>query len=404
MKRSGHDNKETHGDVWLKASVMGGLWASVEIVAGSFLHNLRIPFAGSLLTLLAIVLLTSFHKMWPLRGLILRAGMICALMKSISPSSVILGPMSGIFFEALLLEAGVFIMGRNFAGYWLGGVLAMLSSLVHKVLSLLILDGFDIVNIYRNIYLFLPRQVQADNPDPWAIVWGFVIVYALAGFLAAHIGMVIGNKALNHRSGRPIPDPGEKQYENLFLADEKRKYNYLLLILHFLAIPGGLFVIGHELTWLLGFLAFYLAFCIYYYHKSLRRLKKPVFWIQLMVILLLALAFGVSGTNDDGFFGMEGLIAGLEMDLRAVFIVVSFSALSVELRNPLVKKLFLEGRFKNLYLSLELSFGILPELIKVLPPAVLLLRHPVVYFSIVIEHANIWFTELSGKVIFSNSK
>jgi hypothetical protein len=33
--------------VWLKAAVLGGLWASVEIIIGSFFHNLRLPFAGT---------------------------------------------------------------------------------------------------------------------------------------------------------------------------------------------------------------------------------------------------------------------------------------------------------------------------------------------------------------------
>jgi len=31
-------------DIWLKAAMLGSLWASVEIILGSFLHNLHIPF------------------------------------------------------------------------------------------------------------------------------------------------------------------------------------------------------------------------------------------------------------------------------------------------------------------------------------------------------------------------
>ena len=64
--------------VWLKASVVGGLWASFEIIIGSFLHNLRIPFAGSTLAAFGIMLLVSFYVYWPSRGLIWRAGIICA--------------------------------------------------------------------------------------------------------------------------------------------------------------------------------------------------------------------------------------------------------------------------------------------------------------------------------------
>ncbi len=98
--------------IWLKAAVVGGLWASVEIIVGSFLHNLRIPLSGSILAFFGVVLLIAFYKNWPDKGLIWRAGLICALMKSISPSAVILGPMIGIFLEALLLQLSITVLGE----------------------------------------------------------------------------------------------------------------------------------------------------------------------------------------------------------------------------------------------------------------------------------------------------
>ena len=45
--------------VWPRAAVYGSLWAAVEIVVGSFLHNLRIPFAGSLLGAVGVMLMTA---------------------------------------------------------------------------------------------------------------------------------------------------------------------------------------------------------------------------------------------------------------------------------------------------------------------------------------------------------
>lgn len=68
---------------WAKAAVLGGLWASFEIVIGSFLHNMHIPFSGSFLTFIATIFMIAFYQLWPEKGLIWRAGLICALMKSI---------------------------------------------------------------------------------------------------------------------------------------------------------------------------------------------------------------------------------------------------------------------------------------------------------------------------------
>ena len=85
--------------VWRRAAIYGSLWAASEIVVGSFLHNLRIPFAGSLLAAFGVLVMTAGHRAHPERGLIWRSAVVCALMKSISPSAVILGPMVGIAME-----------------------------------------------------------------------------------------------------------------------------------------------------------------------------------------------------------------------------------------------------------------------------------------------------------------
>jgi len=138
-------------DRWLKAAVLGSLWASFEIIVGSLLHNLRIPFAGTFLTLFAVVLLISFARIWSDRGIILRAGIICALMKSISPSAVILGPMIGILSEALIIELVLLGLGRNLFSFMIAGALGVLSALFHKVINLMIIYGADLVQVYRNL-------------------------------------------------------------------------------------------------------------------------------------------------------------------------------------------------------------------------------------------------------------
>src|SRR5690554_7808834 len=136
-------------DKWIKASVLAGLWAGVEIIAGSFLHNLKIPFSGTFLTLISIVLVIGFFQIWPKYGIIWRAGLITALMKSISPSSVILGPMIAITVEGFILELVVRLIGRNITGYLFAGMFTMIGVLMHKVVRLYLLFGWDIFQIYE---------------------------------------------------------------------------------------------------------------------------------------------------------------------------------------------------------------------------------------------------------------
>ena len=54
---------------WIKASIVGTIWAASEIVLGSFLHNLKIPFSSNVLTGIGIIILISVSYIWTEKGL-----------------------------------------------------------------------------------------------------------------------------------------------------------------------------------------------------------------------------------------------------------------------------------------------------------------------------------------------
>ena len=138
-------------ETWIKASIIGTIWAASEIVLGSFLHNLKVPFSSNILTGIGIVILISASYIWTGRGLFWRAGLICALMKTMSPSAVIFGPMIAIFSQALLLELSVTLLGKSMAGFVIGAILAMSWNLFQKILNYIIFYGFSIVEVYTNL-------------------------------------------------------------------------------------------------------------------------------------------------------------------------------------------------------------------------------------------------------------
>jgi hypothetical protein len=110
---------------WLQAAALGSLWATSEIVLGSFLHNLKVPFRGHALTAIAVLLLSGAQRRWGGRGVVWRAGLVAAVMKSASPSAVLLGPMLAISMEGFAFEAGLTIGRGGLLGCVIGGVLAM---------------------------------------------------------------------------------------------------------------------------------------------------------------------------------------------------------------------------------------------------------------------------------------
>jgi hypothetical protein len=377
--------------VWLKASVVGGLWATVEIIIGSFFHNLRIPFAGSFLAMNGTVLLIAFYHLWPEKGLAWRAGLICALMKSISPSAVILGPMIGIMMEALIIEFFLRFFGKNLLSLSIAGVLSVSSALFHKIASIIILYGFNIVNIYVDIFHFFAKQVKIENAQPITLILIVLSAYVLLGIISAIIGFVIGRRSTSVALNGNMTMPGQITTQNILSIDPRQKFSILSFFIHLTIIPAGLIILNLLNTaYALPFILIYSVYSILMYKRSLRRLMKPVFWIQLLLIVLLASINWKGLASGGSTYELNGLRLGLEMVLRAVFIVVAFSSLSVELRNPVIRDALFRKGFEKIYLALGLSFSALPIMIEAMPRPKFFLRHPVRSFSNMMLQAKEW--------------
>ncbi len=350
--------------IWLKASVIGSIWASIEIVLGSFLHNLRIPLSGMILSFISVWLIISFLQLWKENGLIWRAGIICALMKSISPSAIILGPMIGILSEAILVELFIFIFGKNLVGYIIGGAFAVLSTILHKLLTLLILYGFDFIKILSDLYQFAMKQIDLEQVTPITLIIFISAVYAITGIAGAIIGYVTGikyNKIKSHFVNRTEI---ELQSENqLFGQTTKESYSLLFLIINLVSIISILillntnFFIAASISSLL-----YIVFCILKYKNSLKRLKKISFWLSFIIITFAA-SFLRNGFSNGVFFSPDGLMIGIKMNARAIILVIGFASISVELKNPIIKSVLYNRGFANLYQSLSLAFSALPYLV-----------------------------------------
>jgi nucleoside-triphosphatase THEP1 len=352
---------------WIKAAVIGSIWAAIEIIGGSFLHNLKVPFSGTILSMVAVFLLVAFSMHWKERGIIIRAGIIAALMKSISPSAVILGPMFAIFMEGVILEFIWLLFGRNLLGYFLGGMFAVSWALVQKVLTLVILYGFDMVKIAESFYQFLVVKTGLEQIGPGYLILLIVFIYYIAGMLAALAGY-LSFKRLQHIRQKQAPLLDIKSSKNPFgIQEEKQKYTVINLVLILLILVVSLYFLNsgnHILALIFG--GGLIVSVLIRYRRSVRNLKKLSIWIQVLLITLLATMLW-EWINTGEFFTVNGLIIGLEINFRAMVLIFSFSAISVELRNPIVRSLLYRNGFSNLYKALTLAFSSLPLIIERLP-------------------------------------
>lgn len=375
---------------WLKAAVLGSLWASSEIVLGSFLHNLHIPFSSSLLTAIGIILLVSASYLWNSSGLFWRAGLICALMKTISPSAVIFGPMIAIIAESFLLEAATRMLGRNIAGLLLGSALAMLWNIFQRIFNFIILYGFDIVNLYKGLLSWASNQLNLGAVSPWSPILILACFYLGFGLLAGLIGILLGKRL---KSGKiPILEINQRKAELPFGISSAGHFKYnpwwILYILGMLLL-GMAAINFYQWYYWIPLIVVQVVIIMNRYKRAMNSLKKPRFWIVFVLLTMLA-SYLLSGLSNNEPTWQQGLLTGIAMNLRAALIISGFAGLSKELYNPNVRMFFTGIGFTQLPKALEVSFGILPYIIGSLPPVKVFVKQPLNVIETMLLQSEQW--------------
>jgi nucleoside-triphosphatase THEP1 len=348
-----------HARVWQRAAVYGSLWAAVEIVVGSFLHNLRVPLAGSLLAAVGVMLMTAGHRAFPERGLIWRAALVCALMKSVSPSAVILGPMVGILMEGVLLESMVRLFRGRAAGYLVGGALAVSWAMAQRILNAVISFGADVVRLYVDAYSFASRSLGVSSFGPFDLIAALVAVELLAGFTAAAVGLRIGRDAVAAAVALPESRGPGSWFPGPPITAEGN-WSVPRLVLVAAALLVGMAGLG-SVPWWAGvlYVAAFAAFALRTYPRALARIRRPSLWVEMAAVMLLAgLVFGGVRHGVAGL--LDGVAAGAAMVLRATLVLFAFTAISVELRNPAILSRVERNRLVGLSDALGVAFGALP--------------------------------------------
>ena len=382
---------------WIKASITGTIWAASEIVLGSFLHNLRVPFSGNILTAIGLIILISISYTWTGKGLFWRAGLICALMKTLSPSAIIFGPMIAIFSEALLLEFSVRLLGRTIAGYLIGAMLAMSWNLFQRIANYIIYYGANIVEVYNNLLKLAQKQLNIQTDIVWLPIILLLIVFALFGLFAGVIGIIVGRRMLK----QPISDftaiPNEPIKEIPYKSESRFNYSITWLVIDIVLIICS-FILLNYTSWIVWSLAITGIIIIWSlrYNRAMRQLSKPKFWIFFVLITLIT-AFALTKAQAGENSWQQGLLTGFQMNFRAAVIIVGFSVLGTELYNPVVRNFFRKTSFKNLPLALELSVESLPSFIANIPDFKTLIKNPVSIFYQVISQADKRLSEIKKK-------
>jgi len=355
--------------LWRKAAVIGSLWAASEIVLGSFLKNAHIPLAGLLLTGIGVAILVAGHRLWPEKGLLWRAGLVCASMKSVSPSAILLSPMVAIFAEGVCAELGVRLLGGNAAGYLLAGGLAMSWGLLHKIGKLYLFYGPESLAAYARGL----EKLSAWLGSPGG-AWGPLAVLFALYFLAGAASAVIGMRAAS--SGGTVPLGGRAPEVLAPRAGGPAGYYSALFLFAHLAAVAALMVSGLLPLWLAAALsAAYGLACAAFYRSARNLLARGGLWAGLVLASVLA----------GWLLGDWG--SGLRMAARAFALTLGFAAIAQELMNPFVRRALERASGPAFFETLEYAFASLPLVLGSLPSGRDMLLKPAASLRTVIGRA-----------------
>lgn len=392
-------NNNTTTTLWLKAAVLGSLWAASEIIFGSFLHNLKIPFRSNILTAIGIILLISASQHWHDKGLFWRSGLVCAMMKSISPSIVIFGPMIAIFMEGLLMEIAIRIFRQTTFGFLFAGALAMSWNFIHFLLNKFIFYGLQFFNLYQDSIQFIEHQYHIKILSLSQLILILLSFYFFSGIIVSWIGINIGKKSIKQRV--PIKSMSVNEVNRIKKTPLSIHFHYSLfwLFLNILIIIV-IFLIINLFDLKISIIAVAIVFSVFLfrYRQSVKKIMNVFFVLSLFILTLFSIAVVyINHPNHQSV--IVGLKSGIEMSMRAIILIVGFTAIGTELRNPIIANWAQRSMFHKVAQAIEIAFQTLPTIISSIPPFKTFIKKPALAIYEMISYLDYWFEEAELKNI-----
>lgn len=167
-------------------AILGAAWGLVETSLGTYLHALRIPFRGALLTALGLLVALCGRALMPKRGTVVMIGAVTAALRLLSAGAVLLSPLAAILIESLLTELVLWPWARpGRAAFALAGATGTLWTVVHPFVTQGLVAGSGLIVVYG----WLIESTARALPVLAGLVW-LLVVCAIAIPLA--LGVVAG--------------------------------------------------------------------------------------------------------------------------------------------------------------------------------------------------------------------
>ncbi len=185
-------------------ALLSALWAVIEIGVGLSLQAWKIPFTGSFLACISVVMLVSGRVLVPKRGTAVTMGSIVSFPKVIYLGGAAIYAIIAIVAESTLVELALWKARPQQWRYLLAGALALIWALIHPFFTQGLLAGWGLLKVYallveRGAAVFGSRQVTIAI----ALLLGVHVgIGLIAGWYASRFTQMITNRI---RGTAPLP-------------------------------------------------------------------------------------------------------------------------------------------------------------------------------------------------------
>lgn len=185
-------------------AVFGALWGLVEISLGSVFHAIDLPLSGMTLAIIGVMVACIGRIFVPKRGSTIFIGIIALVLKLFSIGSAVIGPMVGIFAEALIAELILSAFAKpSMPAFIFASAGAALWTLMQPFVTGVLLFGRNLLVIWLDVLDMGTRVFGIPYQAALWIVIVLVSVHLLAGGIGGWLAWKLG-QVLKTRLGGEV--------------------------------------------------------------------------------------------------------------------------------------------------------------------------------------------------------
>lgn len=168
-------------------AVFGCLWGLNEVTFGTFLKSFKIPFSGAVLASIASIIISVSSTIFYKKGSVMLMGIVACIIKLSYLGNFLFGPIIAILLEGIIAELIVKSLKNGLFRCVLLGILLSLYSVIHLIVTNLIVYGIDFYRIYLELVRKSVIAIGFSDFQMWHFILIYISVYFILGLIAGII-------------------------------------------------------------------------------------------------------------------------------------------------------------------------------------------------------------------------